>query len=93
MIPYLVLSVFPAALIVAAAHDVYEFKIPNWISIALVIAYPAAGLAVGASWPLLLEGLLIGAAALVIGFGLFAARNFLAAAMRNYLQQPRRGLA
>lgn len=72
MIAYLLLSVFPAALLIAAANDIYEFKIPNWISIVLVAAYPAAGLAVGASPHVMFEGLLIGAAALTIGFALFA---------------------
>lgn len=74
MIAYLLLSVFPAALLIAAANDIYEFKIPNWISIVLIAVYPAAGLAVGASTSLLLEGFLIGAAALTIGFGLFATK-------------------
>ena len=74
MIAYLLLSVFPAALLIAAANDIYEFKIPNWISIVLVAAFPAAGLAVGASPDLLVEGVLIGAASLTIGFGLFAGK-------------------
>ncbi|WP_425410888.1 A24 family peptidase [Hyphococcus sp.] len=74
MIAYLLLSVFPAALLIAAANDIYEFKIPNWISLVLVGVYPAAGLAVGAGADILMEGALIGAAALAIGFGLFAAK-------------------
>jgi len=76
MIAYLILSVFPAALLIAAANDIYEFKIPNWISIVLILAYPAAGLAVGASAQLLMEGFLIASAALVVSFGLFAAKFF-----------------
>ncbi len=74
MVAYLLLSVFPAALLIAAANDIYEFKIPNWISILLVAVYPLAGLAVGAGPHVLVEGALIGAAALTIGFCLFAAR-------------------
>lgn len=74
MVAYLILSVFPAALIVAALNDIYEFKIPNWISILLIVAYPAAGMAVGASMATLLEGFLIGAGALTLGFALFAGR-------------------
>ncbi|WP_375201344.1 A24 family peptidase [Hyphococcus sp.] len=72
MIAYLLLSVFPAALLIAAANDVYEFKIPNWISIVLICVYPLAGLAVGASYDVVGEGVLIGAAALALGFALFA---------------------
>lgn len=74
MIAYLIISIFPAALLVAAANDIYEFKIPNWISIILVCAYPACGLAVGAAPSVIFEGLLIGAAALVVGFALFAGK-------------------
>ena len=72
MIAYLLLSVFPAALLIAAANDIYEFKIPNWISIILVAVYPLAGYAIGASYHVMIEGALIGAAALTIGFILFA---------------------
>ena len=76
MVPFLLLSIFPAALLVAAANDLYEFKIPNWISILLIITYPAAGLVLGASPQLMLEGIVIGGGALVIGFGLYAGRVF-----------------
>jgi prepilin peptidase CpaA len=74
MIALLTLSVFPAALLIAAANDLYEFKIPNWVSITLVFAYFAAGLAVAAPAGLMLEGFLVGAAALVVGFALYAFR-------------------
>ena len=74
MIAYLALSVFPAALLIAAANDIYEFKIPNWISIVLICAFPVAGLALGAGPKVMVEGLIIGAAALTLGFALFAGR-------------------
>jgi len=74
VIAYLVLAVFPAALLVAAANDIYEFKIPNWVSIILVCAYPAAGFAVGASPQIIGEGMLIGAGALTLGFALYAGK-------------------
>lgn len=72
MLAYLILSVFPAALLIAAANDIYEFKIPNWLTIILICAYPVAGLAVGAAPELIVEGLLIGAGMLALGFALFA---------------------
>ena len=72
MLAYLLLSVFPAALLIAAANDIYEFKIPNWISILLVCAFPLAGVAVGAPPEVTIQGFLIGAAALALGFCLFA---------------------
>lgn len=71
---YLLISVLPAALLIAAANDLYEFKIPNWLSITLAAAFPACALAVGAPFSLIVEGVLIGAGALAIGFGLFAFR-------------------
>jgi prepilin peptidase CpaA len=76
VIAYLLLSVFPAGLLIAAAHDIYEFKIPNWISIVLVLSYPAAGLAVGASAGIIVDGLLIAAATLAVGFALFTVKFF-----------------
>ena len=69
---YLILAVFPASLIIAAANDVYEFKIPNWLNLILFTAYPIGGFVIGAPTPLVFEGLLIGAGFLALGFGLFA---------------------
>jgi prepilin peptidase CpaA len=66
------LSVFPAALIIAAANDLYEFKIPNWIAITLFASYFLACPALGGSAHLMLEGLLLAGAALAVGFTLFA---------------------
>ncbi len=74
MIAYLSLSVFPAALLIAAANDAYEFKIPNWLSLTLFAAYPVAALAAGASPAMIVEGLCLGAGFLVIGFALYAGK-------------------
>lgn len=70
----IVLSVYPAALLIAAANDLYEFKIPNWIAATLFLAYFAAGAALGASPSAVLEGFLLAGAVLTIGFVLFATR-------------------
>ncbi|MFQ5562693.1 MAG: prepilin peptidase [Parvularculaceae bacterium] len=74
MIAYIALSVFPAALLIAAMNDLYEFKIPNWVSIVLLAAYPAAGVALGAPAPLIFQGCVLAAAALAIGFILYATK-------------------
>jgi len=74
MVPMVFLSAFPAALIIAALNDIYEFKIPNWVSIVLFGAYFVAGLGLGAGADVLVEGALLGCAALVAGFSLFALR-------------------
>jgi prepilin peptidase CpaA len=74
MLSMLMLSVFPAALLIAAANDLYEFKIPNWISVTLFGAFFAAAIALGAPANTLVEGLLLAVAALAVGVALFATR-------------------
>ncbi|MEO1014730.1 MAG: prepilin peptidase [Pseudomonadota bacterium] len=76
MLSALLLSIFPAALLIAAATDLHDFKIPNWISLVLIAGYVAAGVAMGAAPTEIAEGLALGAAVLVVGFGLFAVRFF-----------------
>lgn len=72
MLAHVALAVFPAALLIAAATDLYEFKIPNWVSATLFAAFFVAVVAVGAPWRLAAEGALLGAGALALGFALFA---------------------
>lgn len=74
MIPTLFLSAFPAALLIAAMNDLYEYKIPNWVSIVLFFSYFAAGVGLNAPASMLIEGFLFGCAALAVGFGLFATK-------------------
>ncbi len=74
MIPLIFLSAFPASLLIAAMNDLYEYKIPNWVSVVLFFSYFAAGIGLAASPSQLLEGFLFGCAALVVGFGLFAGK-------------------
>lgn len=76
MFSLLILSVFPAAMIIAAFNDVSEFKIPNWVSVALFCSYFAAGLALGADLATLIEGLMLSSIFIVIGFFLFAINIF-----------------
>lgn len=72
MLVFLALAVFPAALLIASANDIYEFKIPNWLNLTLCLAYPVAGLALNAPFEQIVEGAFLGAGFLVIGFTLFA---------------------
>ncbi len=74
MIPLFCLSAFPAALIIAAMNDLYEFKVPNWVSLVLFFSYFAAGIGLGAAPMMMVEGFLFGCAALVAGFALFAGK-------------------
>ena len=43
----LLVFVFPALVITAALRDVVSYTIPNWISVALIAAFPVAALAQG----------------------------------------------
>lgn len=72
MLAALTALVFPALVITAALRDAVSYTIPNWISLALIAAFPAAALALG--MPLATFGLClaIGAAALVAGMAMFA---------------------
>ncbi len=74
MIPLIFLSAFPASLLIAAMNDLYEYKIPNWVSIVLFFSYFAASIGLGAPPAQILEGFLFACAALVVGFGLFAGK-------------------
>lgn len=70
----LLLMVFPVLVIVAALRDATSYTIPNWIPLAMAVAFPVAAFAL--DLPLKTVGLqaAIGAAALVVGMGMFAAR-------------------
>lgn len=72
MLALVALSAFPAALLIAAANDLYEFKVPNWISGALFVAFFATAVAVGAPLSVIVEGAALGCGALAFGFTLFA---------------------
>lgn len=62
----LVILGFAALLLIAAGHDVATMKIPNWISIALVVTFPLAALAGGFAWPQLGAHVAFGVAAFVV---------------------------
>lgn len=72
MILLLSFAVLFAALVVAAVNDIADFKIPNWISLALAGAFLAAAAVSGAGglWTASAAG--VGALALAAGFILFA---------------------
>ena len=71
MLEFLALGAFSGLLIVAACSDVATMTIPNWVSVALALAFPIAALLLG--MPLSSIGLHLGfgVAVLVIGFALF----------------------
>ncbi len=62
---------FPCLLIYAAWHDISTMTIPNWVSIALAIAFVPAALACGLTAPQIGMHLAVGAATLLICATLF----------------------
>lgn len=72
MFETMILSAVALAMIVAAVYDVATLTIPNWLSLALVGLFPAAGILAGfgpADW---LWHLAVGFAALCAGVAVFA---------------------
>jgi len=68
----LVVAVFPALVIVAALRDAVSYAIPNWISLALIAGFAVAAPVLGLSLGDIGLHVAVGAAALVIGFTLYA---------------------
>ncbi len=68
----LVLGVFAGLVIGAAVKDISSFTIPNWISIALTVAFIPAALALGVSIPSIGISFAVGVAALALAAGMFA---------------------
>ncbi|MGV6800360.1 MAG: A24 family peptidase [bacterium] len=76
MLSYLFLSILPSAWIVAAINDLKSFKIPNWISVVLIAAFPLAALYFQYPPMLVLQCIGLGVAMLVLGFALFVLNVF-----------------
>ena len=70
----LMLSIFPALVIVGALSDVTTMKIPNWISLALLAAFFPAALIAGLPFSTVAMNVGVGVGALVIGMVMFALR-------------------
>lgn len=66
--------VFSALVLTAALKDVTSYTIPNWISLALVAAFPLAALASGLPLTLIAQNAGIGLVALLAGMAMFALR-------------------
>jgi prepilin peptidase CpaA len=68
----LMLLILPALVITGGLSDIISYRIPNWISLALVAAFIPAALALGAGLPVIGVHLGVGAAALVIAMVMWA---------------------
>jgi prepilin peptidase CpaA len=74
LVTILMLSVFPALVIVGALSDITTMTIPNWISLALIGLFFPAALAAHLSFAEVAVNVGVGVAALVIGMVMFALR-------------------
>lgn len=63
---------FLALMVGAAASDIATMEIPNWVSIAAVLLFPAAAALAGLSWAQIGLHLGVGLLAFVAGFALFS---------------------
>ncbi len=76
MLDPLALAIFVALLVYAAGSDITSLTIPNWVSIALVSAFPLLALASGQTVPETGLHLLFGFGVLAVGFVLFQLNVF-----------------
>lgn len=70
------LTLFPVIVIIAAASDVYMFRIPNWIGAVLAILFLPLALASGMPAAQLVQHILAGIVLLGVGYLLFQAGIF-----------------
>lgn len=74
MIEYALLLTFPMAMAFAAANDLFTMRIPNKISLALIVSFVLAALYVRLPLETVMMHAGVGAAALVAGFVMFSLR-------------------
>jgi len=72
MVELLTLTVFPAAMALAAASDLVTMKIPNWIHVALIAGFCILAVATGMDLAVLGQHAGTAAVMLVFGFAMFS---------------------
>jgi len=68
----LIITVFPLAMALAAATDLFSMTVPNWISLLLVAGFAVLAPLVGLGWSDVGLHVALAAAALVITFAMFS---------------------
>lgn len=68
----LIITIFPAAMALAAATDLFTMTVPNWISLLLIAGFAVVASLVGLGWPEAGLHVLLAVAALVVTFTLFS---------------------
>lgn len=71
MLEFLILMVFPLAMAFAAANDLFTMRIPNKVSLALLVGFAAAAIVTRAPLETVGMHLVVGAAALCVTFVMF----------------------
>ncbi|MBI1686008.1 A24 family peptidase [Caulobacter hibisci] len=66
------LIVFAGLVVVAGLKDITSYTIPNWISLALIAAFPIGALAGGIGWASAGVCLALGVGVLLVGLAMFA---------------------
>ena len=70
----LLLLLFPVLVIVAGLRDAATYTIPNWISVALAVAFPFAAVALDLPLHVIFVQLGVGALALVAGVAMYSVK-------------------
>jgi prepilin peptidase CpaA len=68
----LIITIFPAAMALAAAGDLFTMTVPNWISLLLIIGFAVLALVVGLGWSDIGLHVALAAAALIVTFAMFS---------------------
>jgi prepilin peptidase CpaA len=68
----LIITIFPAAMALAAASDLFTMTVPNWISLLLIIGFAVLAPVVGLGWSDVGLHVALAAAALIITFSMFS---------------------
>jgi prepilin peptidase CpaA len=69
-----VLTFFPGLLIIAALGDLVTYRIPNWLSVALIVLFGATAVGDGLEWMVVGAHAILALLLLLVGMGLFALR-------------------
>jgi prepilin peptidase CpaA len=72
MIEFLSITIFPVLMIVAGAGDALAYRIPNWLTALIAVAFFPLAIAGGMPWDAVLMHVVAGIVLFFAGFALFA---------------------
>jgi len=71
-IDLLIITIFPAAMAIAAATDLFSMTVPNWISLLLIAGFAVLAPLVGLGWAEAGLHVALAVAALIVTFAMFS---------------------